>query len=928
MRYLSSRAPESARRHLTRGRVVMGVVAVAAAVALAVTGPGSAAFAAPTPGAVASAKHPHPNPVKPHIMYTKTKHQAKPSGPAFDSTTDMTYHGGSVMRSVTNYAIFWNPATQPAGYPAGGMFDSNFRATVDNYFHDIGGTPYYDILTQYGDNTGQPVPNAASFGGDWVDTTTFPHAGTNADPLTDGDIRDSIDRAIAANPTWQAPSNSTMYFVYTGKNVIECSDSTDCFAANDYLGNSGSNGKYCAYHWNNGNKIYAYIPYASTGSCYGDDTLWPNSPAADFTVPGVDVALDVTSHEQFEANTDPFGDGWYDDVDGHAGENGDKCNFNYGPYEPDGTNVVLHGHAYQLQLEWSNSAPHGCVKRYGARPATSITGDLSFGTVARGGSATHEIAVQNTGSGVLDILGAYLAGTSNAAFSVTPKAPFHSSLNPGDVDLFDVTVAPSGSTTTSGPITGTFVVDTNDTVPNLTGQPTTAQLTATNSVAATATVGLPVASVSGSLDFGVACPGAFSDRQITVTNTGLAPLTISSVTIGAGSSPGLSVLNVPTLPTTLAVGAQIAFTVRYAPPGPLGGPVTGTVRIITDDPANPLISVPITGSVGQSVLNVSTTALDFGGVATDDRTNPSSVTKQLTLTNSGTCALSVSALTIGGLNSADFTIVGGPVLPVNVGTGASINVVVRFDPSAAGARSGSLTIASNDPAHASVVVSLTGVGLVPGILTSPAGVTFGPTVIQSQAPGYPGVTSPVVITDNGQAELIVDAVTASPTPPFSAPGPTNPLSRFAPGTHFSEPVTFAPVAVGKFTGALTVDDNDSEGGAHANVPLCGEGVLRGIRVLAVNQSGVPYASVTKLKLQSHGTSTNVNMNVGPLSLTTAPNACTPTQLQFEAQGLPTAGTPNQRGSYYTLTVSVGGKSTTTTFTLGVSEFKVMTVTVK
>lgn len=227
-----------------------------------------------------------------------------------------------------------------------------------------------------------------------------------------------------------------------------------------------------------------------------------------------------------------------------------------------------------------------------------------------------------------------------------------------------------------------------------------------------------------------------------------------------------------------------------------------------------------------------------------------------------------------------------------------------------------------------MVVSLTGVGLVPGILASPAAVTFGPTVIQSQAPGYPGATSPVVITDNGQSELIVDAADAAPTPPFSAPGATNPLSRFAPGTHFSEPVTFAPVAVGKFTGALTIDDNDPEGGAHASVPLCGEGVLRGIRVLVVNQAGVPYPSVAKLKLQSHGTSTNVNTNVGPLPLTTAPNACAPTQMQFEAQGLPTAGTPNQRGSYYTLTASVGGKSTTTTFTLGASEFKVMTITVK
>ena len=51
-------------------------------------------------------------------------------------------------------------------------------------------------------------------------------------------------------------------------------------------------------------------------------------------------------------------------------------------------------------------------------------------------------------------------------------------------------------------------------------------------------------------------------------------------------------------------------------------------------------------------------------------------------------------------------------------------------------------------------------------------------------------------------------------------------------------------------------------------------------------------------------------------------------MQFDQQGLPTAGTVNQRSSYYTLAVTAGGKSTTTTFTLGVSEFKILVVTMK
>jgi hypothetical protein len=997
---------------------------VALATALLGLGPVVTATAQPTAGggSSASAKAAHPHIMKPH------KKGQPAGGPGVDTTTDMSYHGGVVMRSVTNYAIFWNPTTQPAGYP-GAMFDSNFRSIVDRYFHDIGGTPYFNILTQYGDNSGLPVPNATSFGGDWVDTTTFPHAGTNADPLQDGDIRASIDRAIAANPTWQGPGNSTMYYVYTGKNVIECQGGS-CFAANDYLGNSGSNGAYCAYHWNNGSKIYAYIPYASTGGCYGDDSTYPNGL-------GVDKALDVTSHEQFEAYTDPFQNAWYDNVDLGAGENGDKCNFNYGPYEPDGTNLVLNGHPYQLQREWSNGSPHACVKRYGARPTTTITGDLNFGAVARGTSVIREVALQNTGNGDLDVLDAFLGSGSSSSLSLSPVAPFHSTLHNGETALFDVTASPPASSSTTGPISGSLVVDTDDTVPNDTGAPTNAQLTATNTIPATATVGLPNVTLSGSLDFGtvprgtsatrnvvvqnigpadlhvsnvtisgdstftisptsptsgtlptggtltvevkfsppasaanggplsatltvatddpatpsvtttakgvvgipqatvtppsldfgVVCPGGSVDRDLTVTNTGTAPLTITNIGIGGGSSAGLSVLAPPTLPVTLAVGAHLAFSVRFTPPGPLGGPVSGTVVVTTDDPASPTISVPITGSTGQAVLSLSTTSLDFGGIATDDRTSPSSKDKKLTLTNTGNCSMTLGSLSIAGAASTDFTVVGGASLPVSITSGGSVTITVRFNPSAAGPRNAILSVATSDPAHPSVDVALTGTGLVPAILTAPTSVAFGPTVIQSQAPGYSGVSSTVTVTNTGQSELIVDQL--GTTAPFSAPGAVSPPSRYAANDHFGEAVTFAPTTVGKLMRNLLVADNDPEGGASAAVPLCGEGVLRGIRVLAVNSSGVPFTSIGRLKLQSHGTATNVNLNKSNLPLVSVPNSCdSAAKMQFDQQGLPTAGTVNQRSSYYTLAITAGGKSTTTTFTLGVSEFKVLVITIK
>ena len=46
------------------------------------------------------------------------------------------------------------------------------------------------------------------------------------------------------------------------------------------------------------------------------------------------------------------------------------------------------------------------------------------------------------------------------------------------------------------------------------------------------------------------------------------------------------------------------------------------------------------------------------------------------------------------------------------------------------------------------------------------------------------------------------------------------------------------------------------------------------------------------------------------------------------QGLPAAGTVSERSSYYTLSITAGGKSTMVTFTLEVSELKTLIITVK
>jgi hypothetical protein len=82
-------------------------------------------------------------------------------------------------------------------------------------------------------------------------------------------------------------------------------------------------------------------------------------------------------------------------------------------------------------------------------------------------------------------------------------------------------------------------------------------------------------------------------------------------------------------------------------------------------------------------------------------------------------------------------------------------------------------------------------------------------------------------------------------------------------------------------------------------------------------------------LQAHGTAQNVNIVQQNLALSAVTTSCNPDEkMQYQNQSLPATDTVNQRSSYYTLAVTAGGKATTITFTLGVSEFKTLVVTVK
>jgi photosystem II stability/assembly factor-like uncharacterized protein len=581
----------------------------------------------------------------------------------------------------------------------------------------------------------------------------------------------------------------------------------------------------------------------------------------------------------------------------------------------------------ELALDYGADPPVLRVGTYGRStfqlsaptgPALAVTADLAFGNVGVGQRATRIVQVFNVGTSDLHISGfSRLSGDTD--FTILPTPPTPATIAPGAELDFTIQFQPSQR----GNKSAIFQIQSDDPA-----QPDF-------QIPASGTGVTGHIAVSGSLDFGVVPRGTAATLPVTVQNTGLAPLTVSNVFMTFGSDSAYSVLSNPGVPQTIQPSDSVVFTVRFAPPANSNGNLrSGTLRILSDDPDNPTVDVGATGTPGVPRATLDSNAFDFGGVPVDNRTTPHQVDKVLRITNESSCDLcdlTITSLPITGAQAGDYTLVGAPATPFTIGAGNHVDLTVRFNPPLDGTRNATLTVNSDDPANPVLPVSLTGQGLLPAILPAPgtpaSPLIFGPTVYDPNCGIVCGQTKTETFTNTGQAELIADIVAFGGSPAFSGPGPSSPPDRFAQGTSLSEPVTFHPTAIArKVTGTVTLTDSlpfDSTT-VTKQVPLCGEAVGRGVRVLLEDANGIPVPTVAALHLYSTGTSPNVNVNLMnlPMQEIDPPTSCQTIRFDYENQSLPATEETAPKSSYYTIDISAGGiRKATYTFTLAPNQFR-------
>ncbi|MCC7204036.1 MAG: choice-of-anchor D domain-containing protein [Phycisphaeraceae bacterium] len=105
---------------------------------------------------------------------------------------------------------------------------------------------------------------------------------------------------------------------------------------------------------------------------------------------------------------------------------------------------------------------------------------------------------------------------------------------------------------------------------------------------------------------------------------------------------------------------------------------------------------------------------DFGNMRVSDTgTTLHTATRLFTIKNTGTTNLSLTGtpkVVISGANASDFTVTSQPASSV-IGASGSTTFLVTFDPSAAGQRNATITIANDDSNEGTYTFSITGLGI-------------------------------------------------------------------------------------------------------------------------------------------------------------------------------------------------------------------------
>jgi hypothetical protein len=251
-------------------------------------------------------------------------------------TSTILYHGGPVMSASTSiYIVYY------------GSFTATQHDILDTFLENIGGSPAFNVNTEYYDSLNQFVQNVLNY---TPATHSYDDAYSLGTNLSGSFVTTILHNDIAAG---HLPVDVNGLYLLTISPDVKLPKNVWCaYHTHSTAIVTGDDIKYA---------LAADPPASILSSCSGNlatyhDTTSPNGDI------GMDEVVDSLIHELSETVTDPDINAWYT----KGGEEvGDLCNFVYGTtfLAPNGShaNHTFGSRNYLAQEIWSMENPVGCV---------------------------------------------------------------------------------------------------------------------------------------------------------------------------------------------------------------------------------------------------------------------------------------------------------------------------------------------------------------------------------------------------------------------------------------------------------------------------------------------------------------------------------------------------------------------------------------
>ena len=459
--------------------------------------------------------------------------------------------------------------------------------------------------------------------------------------------------------------------------------------------------------------------------------------------------------------------------------------------------------------------------------ATPVIGEIvqstvHLGEVYKGG----ELRATQTGTNELDDDDTIAISAAGEGFSVSPASL---ELGPGEEGSFDIVF----TATANGDFSGTVQVRTGDLA------------NPGNDITVTATVLPDPPSIEVSTDAIAFDDLIVGDQPLTdtftISNTGEVDLEVTLIVLGERVfTPVPTIISVPG-------GGDADVEVSFAPND--GVSFESSLRISHNDPDVEPLSIALSGTGIAAIpeIDLAESALDFGDVTVGETS-----TQNLTIGNPGTASLE-GTITLSGADSYSSSLLGD----YSLSRGEELTIEISFAPTLDGDSDAALTITSNDPDEAELVVALSGTGKgTPEIELAESALGFGG--ISLDEIGAQSLT----ISNSGTASL-EGTITLSGAGTFTAS--VEGAYSLAPGEALTIDISFDPVEAGASAGSITITSNDADD-SELVVNLVGSGIDDDIALVPeidLSESSVGFGDVL---IGETATASATILNLGTASL--------------------------------------------------------------